>query len=560
HGMGEPLYDLLRARGGAQPFVCRIYAPVGTHETLLPYLVRRLLENGANASFVHRVVDEAVSVEELLADPCELAQATGGAPHPQVPRPADLYLPLRRNSQGLDLNDEPTLAQLQRAFAQAAAQRWHAAPLLAQAVADGPPRPVHNPARCGQVVGMVHEATEAQIEAALAAADASAAAWAALPADARAQRLERAADLLEENRERLMWLAIAEAGKTIGNALAEVREAADFLRYYAAQARRLGEAGSPLGVVAAISPWNFPLAIFVGQVAAALAAGNAVLAKPAEQTPLVAAAATGLLHAAGIPRGALQLLPGDGSVGARLVADARVRGVLFTGSTEVATQIDRTLAARAGEEEIPLVAETGGINAMIVDSSALPEQVVTDALQSAFDSAGQRCSALRVLCLQEEIAERVLSMLYGAAAELRLGDPAELATDLGPVIDAPARQALESYIARMAAAYPVRRFGTTPADGTFVAPAVIEIPSLTVLSREVFGPVLHVLRYRREQLQALLQQINALGYGLTLGIHSRIEETIDAIVACARVGNIYVNRNMIGAVVGVQPFGGEGLS
>jgi RHH-type proline utilization regulon transcriptional repressor/proline dehydrogenase/delta 1-pyrroline-5-carboxylate dehydrogenase len=561
HGMGETLYDRIVA-GGAR---CRIYAPVGSHQTLLAYLVRRLLENGANSSFVHRLIDPAVSVEELLADPVQAVESgSQGAPHPQLPLPRHLYGSERLNAASLDLNDEATLAALDAAFAQAEAQRWHAAPLLAVEVRTGEARRVTNPARRSQQLGSVVEADAAAVELAASAAAAAAPAWSAVGAAQRAAVLERAADLFEAHCAELMWLALAEAGKTRANALGEVREAVDFCRYYAAQIRRadFDAQGRALGVVAAISPWNFPLAIFVGQVAAALAAGNVVLAKPAEQTPLLAYRAVQLLHAAGVPRAALQLLPGDGRIGAALVADARVAGVLFTGSTEVAQAIDRALAARAAGAPIPLVAETGGQNAMIVDSSALPEQVVQDALASAFDSAGQRCSALRVLCLQEEIAGHVLQMLHGALAELRVGDPSDLATDVGPVIDAQAQARLQAHIDAFAARY--RSFSlplpTIAQEGSFVAPTVIELPSLAPLTQEVFGPVLHVVRYRRAELPQLVDAINATGYGLTLGIHSRIDETIESIVARARAGNIYVNRNMIGAVVGVQPFGGEGLS
>ncbi|MCE2970143.1 MAG: bifunctional proline dehydrogenase/L-glutamate gamma-semialdehyde dehydrogenase PutA [Burkholderiales bacterium] len=563
HGMGEPLYDRIVA-GGAR---CRIYAPVGSHETLLAYLVRRLLENGANSSFVHQLVDPAVAIDALLQDPVERAAADGGEPHPRIALPADLFGAERRNSAGLDLNDEATLAALDAAFAAAPAKAWHAAPAgyrPGEDRGDLVGASVTNPANRAQRVGTVVQADAGAIERAAAAASAFAATWAATPAAQRAAALDRAAELLERHRAELMWLAVAEAGKTLANALGEVREAVDFLRYYAAQVRApaFDAVGAPLGVVAAISPWNFPLAIFVRQVAAALAAGNTVLAKPAEQTPLIAAHAVGLLHAAGVPADALHLLPGDGRVGAALVADARVAGVLFTGSTEVAQAIDRSLAARESGAPIPLVAETGGLNAMIVDSSALPEQAVADALASAFDSAGQRCSALRVLCGQEEVAAPMLAMLEGALAELCIGDPRELATDIGPVIDDDARARLQAHIDAIAAHCPTHTvpLPAVASAGSFVAPTVIEIPSLAALRGEVFGPVLHVLRYRRDQLPQLLDAIDAAGYGLTLGIQSRIDEMIDAIVARARVGNVYVNRNMIGAVVGVQPFGGEGLS
>jgi len=565
HGMGESLYDQVVGPGRLDR-PCRIYAPVGTHETLLAYLVRRLLENGANSSFVHRIVDSSVTVADLLQDPVEMVVAHGAAPHPRVPLPPALYGAQRRNSAGIDLNDDPTLSALERAFAPMGGRDWSAAPLLVVGhPVGGTTRAMTNPARRTQVIGHVLEASAADVDAALTGAVAQAPAWSGLGASERAARLEAAADALEAQRDAMLWLLTHEAGKTLANAHGEVREAVDFLRYYAACVRAPGfdERGTALGVVVAISPWNFPLAICVGQIAGALAAGNVVVAKPAEQTPLVAAAAVRVLHAAGIPRAALQLLPGDGTVGAMLTADARVRGVVFTGSTEVATLIDRALAARADGAEIPLIAETGGQNALIVDSSCLPEQVVADALASAFDSAGQRCSALRVLCVQDDVADRVLRMLEGGLEELRLGDPAVLATDVGPVIDAEAQRTIEAHVEAMRARAGVRSLAAPAAllqTGTFCLPTVIEIGSLAMLQREVFGPVLHVLRYRSEELAGLIDAINALGYGLTLGIHSRIDETIDFIVARARVGNIYVNRNMIGAVVGVQPFGGEGLS
>ena len=571
HGMGENLYD--RVVGSARlGLACRIYAPVGSHETLLAYLVRRLLENGANSSFVNRVVDDAVPIDELLADPVSAARLSQGAPHPAIVLPPQLFAPARRNSRGLDLHHAPTLAALQAAFGASAARAWTAYPVLATgrfAPDPGQPQAVRNPARPDHVVGHVQAASAADVESALQSAHDLALAhdWSAAGASRRAAVLDAAADALEERRDDLMWLAISEAGKTVPDAAGEVREAVDFCRYYAAQARSLpADPGSPLGCVVAISPWNFPLAIFTGQVAAALAAGNAVLAKPAQQTPLIAALAVRLLHGAGVPRAALQLLPGDGTVGARLVADPRVRAVMFTGSTDVACRIDQSLAGGAAGADAVLVAETGGQNAMIVDSSAQPEQVVQDALLSAFGSAGQRCSALRILCLQEEIAGPVLAMLTGAAAELRVADPADLATDVGPVIDAAARDRIEAHVRAFAPHRVLARIAPRSgsaarvADGTFVAPAIIEIHSITELDREVFGPVLHVLRYRRDALGELIDAINATGYGLTCGIHSRIEETIAFIVARIRAGNVYVNRNMIGAVVGVQPFGGEGLS
>ncbi len=578
HGMGEALYEDVvkpRTEGGlGRP--CRIYAPVGTHETLLAYLVRRLLENGANSSFVNRIADPSVPLEALVADPVATVERAArdegviGAPHPRIPLPRDLYAPARANSRGMDLADESRLHALAQALAGSPSQ-WQACPIVDGAArGQGTARTVTNPANRRDVVGTVVEAAPGDIADALAAAARAAPAWRSTPAATRAAMLERAADALEAQGEATAGLVVREAGRTLANAVGELREAVDFLRYYAAQARDELAAGSHApGVVVAISPWNFPLAIFTGQVAAALAAGNAVIAKPAEQTPLVAAAMVGLLHAAGVPGGALQLLPGDGeSVGAPLVADARVRGVVFTGSNAVAGALARGLAGRVDEAgRLPvLVAETGGQNAMIVDSSALPEQVVGDALLSAFDSAGQRCSALRILCLQEDTADAVLAMLEGALDELVLGDPSRLATDVGPMIDAEARARVEAHVDAMrAAGHRVYRNAAheraaARADATFLAPAIVEIPSIGVLEREVFGPVLHVLRYRRDALPALVDAINATGFALTLGVHSRIDETIDAVVARARAGNVYVNRSIIGAVVGVQPFGGEGRS
>jgi RHH-type proline utilization regulon transcriptional repressor/proline dehydrogenase/delta 1-pyrroline-5-carboxylate dehydrogenase len=559
HGMGETLYDQVV---GSPDFglPCRIYAPVGTHETLLAYLVRRLLENGANSSFVNQIVDPGVPLDRLLEDPVTTARPFGATAHPRVPPPPALY-PDRRNSRGVDFADEHALAALESALAQAAARDWTAAPALAgEPAAMDPARaaPVRSPADTRVVVGRVVEATEAQVDRALARAR-GADAWRATPAAQRALLLERAADLLEEHAGGLLHLAVHEAGKTLPNAVGEVREAVDFCRYYALRVRE-EDPGLPLGVVACVSPWNFPLAIFLGQVAAALAAGNAVVAKPAEQTPLIAAEAVRLLHRAGFPPESVQLLPGAGeSVGARLVADPRVDGVVFTGSTEVAAIIHRALARRGN---VPLIAETGGQNAMVVDSSALPEQVVADAVASAFDSAGQRCSALRVLFLQEEIADRVLPMLAGAMAELALGDPSQLATDVGPIIDETARAGLEAHIARLERSAKLVARAPLPdaPHGHFVAPVAFEIGSIAELEREVFGPVLHVVRFRGGELARVLDAINATGYGLTFGIHSRLDSTIDFLSGRIRAGNVYVNRNIVGAVVGVQPFGGEGLS
>ena len=584
HGMGEPLYAQVTgtAADGKLARPCRIYAPVGSHETLLAYLVRRLLENGANTSFVNRIGDASVPIAELVTDPVEdalrIANQEGrlGAPHPRIALPADLFADLgaqsRPNSHGLNLAHEQQLASLAAALLYSTRQTYLAAPPGVPLPAD-PARapgwqPLRNPAELSDTVGWVYEAAAHDVQAACERAAQAAPIWAGTPPAARADALQRAADLLEQRSQPLMGLIMREAGKTLPNAVAEIREAVDFLRYYGAQvATQFDNAAQrPLGVVLAISPWNFPLAIFCGQVAAALAAGNTVLAKPAEQTPLTAAAMVALLHEAGVPRDALQLVPGQGeSVGAALVAHPQVAGVMFTGSTEVARLIARQLSTRLSPtgQAIPLVAETGGQNAMVVDSSALAEQVVADVLASAFDSAGQRCSALRLLCLQDDVADRTLTMLRDALQEWTLGNPDRLHTDVGPVIDAEARAQIEAHIARMAdAGQKVTRVERTDGalNGHFVAPAIIEIDSTSRLTREVFGPVLHVIRYPREQLDALLDGINATGYGLTFGVHSRIDETIQHLSERIHAGNLYVNRNVIGAVVGVQPFGGMGLS
>ncbi|MEP6873325.1 MAG: trifunctional transcriptional regulator/proline dehydrogenase/L-glutamate gamma-semialdehyde dehydrogenase [Burkholderiales bacterium] len=578
HGMGEPLYERVvaeRTAGGlGRP--CRIYAPVGSHETLLAYLVRRLLENGANTSFVNRIADETIAIDELVADPVltveDLARTEGGLglPHPSIALPNAMFGDERRNSAGIDLSNEQRLGVLAAALLKCAQRDWRAAPLVGDAErTSGQAAEVLNPADRRDRVGVVHDASKQDVADALAA---SAIAWPAWQATAPAERaaiLARAADRMEAQTEELISVTVREAGKTCSNAIAEVREAVDFLRYYAAQARRELTAAEHhgLGPVVCISPWNFPLAIFTGQVAAALAAGNTVLAKPAEQTPLVAAQAVRILREAGVPAGVLQLLPGRGeTVGAELVADPRIRGVMFTGSTQVARILQRNLAGRLNEHGHPitLIAETGGQNAMIVDSSALAEQVVGDVITSAFDSAGQRCSALRVLCLQDDVADRVLEMLLGATRELRMGAPDRLAVDVGPVIDAEARDGIEQHIAAMRAkgrrVHRLELSGEGVEQGFFVAPTVIELDHIGELEREIFGPVLHVVRYQRNALPALVEQINATGYGLTLGIHTRIDETIAFITSHAHVGNQYVNRNIVGAVVGVQPFGGDGLS
>lgn len=582
HGMGEPLYEQVVGpkEAGKLGRPCRIYAPVGTHETLLAYLVRRLLENGANTSFVNRIADPSISIAALVEDPVATVERiakeekTLGAPHPAIPRPAELYGLARRNSVGLDISNEDSLRALGTELLTSAKATWVAEPLLAcPSVQADPPAAwsdVVNPADASDLVGRVRQTGAQELNDALAASAAFTPVWAATPAADRAAALERAADLLQERLPVLLGLLAREAGKTYANGIAEVREAIDFLRFYAAQARAslTTRSSPPLGPVVCISPWNFPLAIFMGQIAAALAAGNPVLAKPAEQTPLVAAESVRLLHLAGVPIAAIQLLPGDGvAVGAKLVADDRVQAVMFTGSTEVARLIQKSLARRVGATgaPVPLIAETGGQNAMVVDSSALVEQVVADVVGSAFDSAGQRCSALRVLCLQDDVADRVLHMLKGAMAELTIGNPALLKTDVGPVIDSEARDVIEAHIAHMQRlGRKVKRSGRfTPAaigKGTYVLPTLIELESIGELKREIFGPVLHVVRFSRPDLGALLAQIAGTGYGLTMGLHTRIDETIREVAQDARVGNLYINRNMVGAVVGVQPFGGEGLS
>jgi RHH-type proline utilization regulon transcriptional repressor/proline dehydrogenase/delta 1-pyrroline-5-carboxylate dehydrogenase len=565
HGMGEPLFEeVVGADRLDRP--CRIYAPVGTHETLLAYLVRRLLENGANSSFVHRIHDPAVPVEELARSPLEAACALTplGRPHDGIAAPRALFGAARRNSTGLDLTNEETLAAL-AATLRDGTTPLRAQPLLGTGAVDGEAREMRNPADRRDLVGLVVDATPQVVDAALGQAAAAAPRWAATPAAYRAAVLERAADLMEARMPALLGPIVREAGKSLPNAIGEVREAVDFLRYYAMQARGFKAAHRPLGPIACISPWNFPLAIFTGQVAAALAAGNPVLAKPAEEAPLIASLAVALLRDAGVPADVVQLLPGDGAVGAQLVADPRTEGVMFTGSTEVARLIQRQLAGRIGSTgaPVPLVAETGGQNALVVDSSALPEQVVADVLASAFDSAGQRCSALRVLCLQEDVADHILDMLKGAMAELAVGRPDRLATDVGPVITEEARAGIERHVAAMRDAGCRVHAPPLPEacrHGSFVAPTLIEIERIADLKREVFGPVLHVLRFRREAVERLMRDIEATGYGLTFGVHSRIDETIARLAGQSGAGNIYVNRNLIGAVVGVQPFGGHGLS
>lgn len=551
HGMGDALYDNIVGKANLD-IACRVYAPVGGYEELLAYLVRRLLENGANTSFVNQILDEQTSIDELIADPIAKVKHLSVKPHPKIPLPIDLY-GNRTNSIGLDLSNPAETTPMLTKVAE-----------LIPSILDTP----------------VSVSTPEQITNALQSASMAAFEWDISGVERRADCLERMADLLENHKPELLALLIREAGKTVQDAVSEVREAIDFCRYYSFRARAdfaikvlpgpTGEYNQlslhGRGVFACISPWNFPLAIFLGQVTAALVAGNTVIAKPASQTPRIALKAVALLHEAGVPKDVVQVLIGSGSqLGNRLIEDERIQGVMFTGYTDTARGINQSLAARKGPI-VPFIAETGGQNAMIVDSSALPEQVITDVLASAFNSAGQRCSALRVLFLQSDIAPRVMSMLKGAMAELKIGDPLELSTDVGPVIDNAAKESLVSHVDRLT--YDARLIYqcALPKDlpnlpfGAFFAPCAYEIPGIDYLTHEVFGPILHVIQYQSDNLDKVIDSINRTGYGLTLGIHSRINETIDYIRERVHVGNTYVNRNMIGAVVGVQPFGGEGLS
>ena len=573
HGMGEALYHALLEELPA--LTCRVYAPVGDYADLLAYLVRRLLENGANSSFVSVAADPNVPIADIFKRPQSRIASPERARHAHIPLPRDLFAPERKNSTGIEFGDRAALEVL-LAEIKAASQSAEAMPLIEGVAVKGRQRDVLSPIDA-EKIGTVQESDEAIAASAMAAAAKGFASWDGAGPMARADALARAGDLIEQNRGRLIALLQNEAGKTLDDCVSEVREAADFCRYYAAQAR-LALAPQPLpgptgesntlryrgrGVVVCISPWNFPLAIFTGQIAGALAAGNTVVAKPAEQTPLIAYEAVKLLHAAGVPVSALHLVPGDGGIGAMLIADSHVAGVAFTGSMEVARLINRALAAKDGPIP-PLIAETGGINAMIVDATALPEQVTDDVIASAFRSAGQRCSALRLLCLQDDVAGRVLDMVMGAARELKIGDPRDPGTQVGPVIDAEAKGKLDRWIADMKARGALRfRLDTErplPAKGTYVAPAIIELDRARELKEEVFGPVLHVVRWRSGELDTLLDDIAGNGTALTLGIHSRIDATVARIAARLPHGNVYVNRNMIGAVVGVQPFGGSGLS
>ncbi|THH37366.1 bifunctional proline dehydrogenase/L-glutamate gamma-semialdehyde dehydrogenase PutA [Aliishimia ponticola] len=546
HGMGEALHKLVMAQHGTR---CRIYAPVGAHRDLLAYLVRRLLENGANSSFVNQIVDEDVAPEQVAADPFDALAANP----PALPDGPELFAPERRNSKGFDIAHMATLRQLDRNREEFATSTWTAGPMLAkepQGGAADTAEDVINPARPGDVVGQVQWSTPKDVETALIAAEV----WKA-PAGDRARILRRAADLYEAHHAELFALLSREAGKTLADAVAELREAVDFLRYYAANAPD----HAPVGTFACISPWNFPLAIFTGQLSAALAAGNAVLAKPAEQTPLIAARAIALLHEAGVPRSALQLLPGAGDVGAALTSDPRVGGVAFTGGTDTARLIRKSMAENL-TPGAPLIAETGGLNAMIVDSTALPEQAVGAVIESAFQSAGQRCSALRCLYVQEDIAEDFRTLLIGAMDQLRQGDPWQIGTDVGPVIDAEAQQAIAVYIDTARRGGRILHEGKTPDAGHFIAPTLLSVRSIAEMEREIFGPVLHLATFRADELDQVITDINATGFGLTFGLQTRIDDRVQHVSDRIHAGNIYVNRNQIGAIVGSQPFGGEGLS
>jgi RHH-type proline utilization regulon transcriptional repressor/proline dehydrogenase/delta 1-pyrroline-5-carboxylate dehydrogenase len=578
HGMGEDLYGVVMSEEGYR-HACRVYAPVGSHEDLLPYLVRRLLENGSNTSFVNRIVDETLPVEKVAESPIRKVAATRPVSHPAIPLPRDLFGDERVNSKGVNLANGDDVARLAGKMQAYAKVRWDVEPILARDLGPkgGQVKENINPARLDDTVGMVRQVGPDELEGALADAFAFRHQWDNIPGSARASMLESAADLMEEDFAQFMALAAREAGKTPHDAVSEIREAVDFLRYYALQARKnfdrpivlpgpTGERNElslhGKGVFACISPWNFPLAIFTGQVSAALAAGNTVLAKPADQTPAIAALAVQTMHRAGIPREALQFVPGRGSVvGPTLTSDPRLDGVALTGSMDTAYMINRSLAAR----DAPLaamIAETGGQNAMLVDSSALPEQVVQDVIRSAFHSAGQRCSALRVLFLQEDVADRIIDLLAGAMQELEIGDPRMLSTDIGPVIDGGALEELREHAEKMEKEF--RLIAKAPLSpglsGHFMTPCAFEIDSIRSLEREIFGPIMHVVRYRARDLDRVIDEINGTGYGLTLGVHSRIDHTQQYIAKRVLAGNCYINRNMIGAVVGVQPFGGERLS
>ncbi|MXU65595.1 bifunctional proline dehydrogenase/L-glutamate gamma-semialdehyde dehydrogenase PutA [Rhodobacteraceae bacterium KN286] len=552
HGMGGALHDIVRRDFGTR---CRVYAPVGAHRDLLAYLVRRLLENGANSSFVHQIVDENVAPEEIASDPFTALEVAEPVANPAIPAPPAIFSPVRENARGWDLTDPDTVDRI-TGSAFMGDHRWEMAP----EGLSGPVQTLTNPARPGDSPGSIRQAARSDVAPAVARAAAAAQAWAATPVAERAACLSRAAALFEAHALELFALAAREAGKTLPDCVAELREAIDFLHYYAAEAEEACAGSEARGPLVCISPWNFPLAIFTGQVAAALVTGNTVLAKPAEQTPLIAARATALLHEAGIPRDVLQLLPGDGpEVGAALTADPRIKGVCFTGSTEVARLIERSLAAHAAPDAM-LIAETGGLNAMIVDSTALLEQAVRDTLASAFQSAGQRCSALRIVYVQEDIRAPFIEMLTGAMDALRLGDPRDPATDVGPLIDAEAQADFAAYVASAAADGRLIHRTDAPSEGHFLAPTLLAVDGIGAMEREIFGPVLHLAGFRADRINAVMAEVNARGYGLTFGLHTRIDRRAQDVVDRMEIGNLYINRNQIGAIVAAQPFGGEGLS
>ncbi|MCW5751867.1 MAG: bifunctional proline dehydrogenase/L-glutamate gamma-semialdehyde dehydrogenase PutA, partial [Alphaproteobacteria bacterium] len=572
HGMGEALYERLLER--MPDAACRIYAPVGEQADLLAYLVRRLLENGANSSFVSLAADPETPIERILKHPADAIGRPDEARHPRLPRPRELYRPARANSAGLELGDRSALEDLLAGIEAARGNDVLALPIIDGAPIGRAEGTLVSPIDGAGPAGRIGWADAETADRAVVAALRGFAAWDGTDAARRAAAFDAAAGMLEARRAAFVHLLQVEAGKTLDDALAEVREAADFCRYYAAEARRILGTDTALpgpngesnrlrlrgrGAFVAISPWNFPLAIFMGQIAAALLAGNSVVAKPAEQTPLIAAAAVRLLHEAGIPPGALHLVTGDGKIGARLVAHPAIAGVVFTGSTDVARAINRVLAAKDGPI-VPLIAETGGINAMIVDATALPEQVADDVVTSAFRSAGQRCSALRLLFLQEDVADRMLRMIAGATAELKLGDPRDPASHIGPVIDREAWDRLAAHVARLKREARLHHGGAMPAGSHLFPPHIFEIASAEALTEEIFGPILHVVRYAAADLDQIIGAIAAKGYGLTLGLHSRIDRMQARVLERLAVGNVYVNRNMIGAVVGSQPFGGHGLS
>lgn len=564
YGMGETLYNNV-VGGDNLDVLCRVYAPVGTYETLLAYLVRRLLENGANSSFVHQLVDPSIPVSELVENPVEMVKKTGGVANPFFNKPSAIYPDGRLNSRGLDLSDEHQLATLETELNKFFTKKYHAEPLLANyKVSARDEQIVKNPADQNDIVGSVRKATIDEVDLAIANAVEAFPVWSQTSPQERAAKILKFADLMEENYYEILHIVVREAGKTLNNGIAEVREAVDFCRYYAAQVATEfnNETHKALGAVVAISPWNFPLAIFVGEVVSSLAAGNTVVAKPSDQTNLIAFYAVQLMHQAGIPVGAVQLMPGSGrTVGNELTKHRDVKAVIFTGSTEVAQQINQNIASKTNAGV--LIAETGGQNAMIVDSTALPEQVVLDVVTSGFDSAGQRCSALRVLYLQADIADKTIEMLKGAMDELRVGNPWSLNTDVGPVIDTRAQSGLLAHIEKMrktARMFYQAHLQPECENGIFVAPTVFEIGSIRELEREVFGPVIHVIRFDGKDLDKVIAEINTSGYGLTQGLHSRLESTASKVYNTIKAGNIYINRNTVGAVVGVQPFGGEGLS